>query len=74
MRRYWKSVAAALGATVLILSQTVAHAADIMDEILQRGELRVGVQTQGEPVSFVDKNGERTGLAIDIVKDRKSVV
>jgi len=41
---------------------------DIMERILQRGELRVGIQTQGEPVSFINKHGERAGLAIDIAK------
>jgi polar amino acid transport system substrate-binding protein len=42
--------------------------ADEMDEILKRGELRVAVQTQGAPVSFVDKKGERTGLAVELAK------
>jgi polar amino acid transport system substrate-binding protein len=47
----------------------VSHArADEMDDILKRGELRVAVQTQGPPVSFVDKNGERTGLAVELAK------
>lgn len=44
---------------------TVAQA-DEMDDILKRGELIVAVQTQGPPVSFVDKNGERTGLAVEL--------
>ena len=42
--------------------------ADVVDDIVKRGELRVAVQTQGPPVSFVDKNGERTGFAIEVVK------
>ncbi|MCA0400412.1 MAG: ABC transporter substrate-binding protein [Proteobacteria bacterium] len=54
---------------VLALAAPIAASAQtVMDEILKRGELRVGVQTQGAPVSFVNKNGERTGLAIEIVK------
>lgn len=69
MKNYLKMASAALGVAALLVTQGVARAADtIMDEILQRGELRVGVQTQGAPVSFVNKNGERTGLAIEIVK------
>ena len=32
--------------------------ADVVDDIIARGELRVAVQTQGPPVSFVDKNGD----------------
>ncbi len=42
--------------------------ADVLKEIVKRGELRVAVQTQGPPVSFVNKNGERTGFAIEVVK------
>ena len=42
--------------------------ADVVGEIIKRGELWVAVQTQGPPVSFVDKNGERTGFAIEVVK------
>lgn len=69
MKRYLKLVAAVLGVSAVLATQGMARAADtIMDEILRRGELRVGVQTQGAPVSFVNKNGERTGLAIDIAK------
>lgn len=67
MKRILKSIASAVVAATAIAASTAVHAEDIMDKILQRGELRVGVQTQGEPVSFVDKNGERAGLAIDLV-------
>ena len=42
--------------------------AGTLDEIAQRGELRIAVQTQGAPFSFVDKNGERTGSSIDLCK------
>ncbi|MDP3958542.1 MAG: ABC transporter substrate-binding protein [Pseudorhodobacter sp.] len=41
-------------------------AAGTLDDILARGELRVAVQTQGPPFSFMDKNGTRTGSAIDL--------
>lgn len=69
MKRYLRLLTAALGLAAMVVGQSVAHAADtIMDEILQRGELRVGVQTQGAPVSFVNKDGERAGLAIDIAR------
>lgn len=67
MGRILKSMVAAVVAATAIAASTAAYAEDVMDKILQRGELRVGVQTQGEPVSFIDKNGERTGLAIDLV-------
>lgn len=68
MKKLIKSLAVAAVALVSAVASQVAHAEDVMDRILQRGELRVGVQTQGEPVSFVDKNGARTGLAIEIVQ------
>jgi len=42
--------------------------AGTLDEIAQRGEIRIAVQTQGAPFSFVDRNGERTGSSIDLCK------
>lgn len=48
-------------------SVTTAQA-DEMDDILKRGELRVAVQTQGAPVSFINKNGEQTGLAVELAR------
>lgn len=61
---------AIVAATVLGLAAqtggaTVA-AAGTLDDILARGELRVAVQTQGPPFSFMDKTGTRTGSAIDL--------
>lgn len=43
-------------------------AADTLEEIVKRGELRVAVQTQGPPFSFVDKNGVRTGSSVEFCK------
>lgn len=40
--------------------------AGTLEEILQRGELRVACQTQGPPFSFVDRNGKRAGSSIDL--------
>ena len=40
--------------------------AGTLEEIAQRGELRIAVQTQGAPFSFVDKNGKRTGSSIEL--------
>ena len=40
--------------------------AGTLDEIAKRGELRIAVQTQGAPFSFVDRNGARTGSSIDL--------
>ena len=41
--------------------------ADAIQEIVKRGELRVAVQTQGPPVSYVDTKGNRTGFAVELV-------
>jgi len=65
MRKIRNMVMAAVTACLGFAS---AAQADEMDDILKRGELRVAVQTQGAPVSFVDKNGERTGLAVELAK------
>lgn len=57
-----------IGVVAACLAFAGAARADEMDEILKRGELRVAVQSQGAPVSFVDKKGERTGLAVELAK------
>jgi len=60
----------AMASTVLglgLVAQSPANA-DVLKEIVKRGELRVAVQTQGPPVSFVDSKGERTGFAVELVK------
>jgi polar amino acid transport system substrate-binding protein len=41
-------------------------AAGTLEEIAQRGELRVACQTQGPPFSFIDKNGKRTGSSVEL--------
>ncbi|MGV8989287.1 MAG: ABC transporter substrate-binding protein [Cypionkella sp.] len=58
-----------LTAMFAVMTQAVgATSADAgtLDDILARGELRVAVQTQGPPFSFMDKNGNRTGSAIEL--------
>jgi polar amino acid transport system substrate-binding protein len=40
--------------------------AGTLDEILQRGEIRIACQTQGAPFSFVDRNGNRTGSSVEL--------
>ncbi|MDP6621445.1 MAG: transporter substrate-binding domain-containing protein, partial [Alphaproteobacteria bacterium] len=47
---------------------TQAAASDVLKDIVKRGQLRVAVQTQGPPVSFIDKHDKRTGFAIEVVK------
>lgn len=53
---------------ILTLGLLSTAGATTLEEIIQRGELRVAVQTQGPPFSFVDKNGERAGSSVEFCK------
>jgi polar amino acid transport system substrate-binding protein len=53
-------------AAILALGASGTASAGTLEEILQRGELRVAAQTQGPPFSFVDKNGNRTGSSVEL--------
>ena len=56
-----------VGVSLAIIFGFLAIAsAGTLDEIAQRGEIRIACQTQGAPFSFVDRNGERTGSSIDL--------
>lgn len=58
-----------LTATLAVMTQAAGATsvnAGTLDDIIARGELRVAVQTQGPPFSFMDKSGNRTGSAIDL--------
>ncbi|GHD23069.1 ABC transporter substrate-binding protein [Tianweitania populi] len=61
-----------LSASLFALAGTAATTytaeAGTLDDILARGELRVAVQTQGPPYSFMDKAGARTGSAIQLTE------
>jgi polar amino acid transport system substrate-binding protein len=62
MRKIWIWMAA--GMIGVALCGTAV--ADTVEEILKAGELKIACQTQGPPFSFVDKNGKRTGYAIEV--------
>lgn len=64
MKKWYKSLAVAV-ALVFLFGAWGSVSADTLQEILKRGELRVAVQTQGPPFSFMDKNGKRTGSSIE---------
>jgi polar amino acid transport system substrate-binding protein len=64
IERYFSVVTAILALGLLGIGQANA---DVVNDIVKRGELRVAVQTQGPPVSFIDKNGKRTGFAIEVI-------
>jgi len=68
MKALGRLLLTAAGMLALFLGISGTASADVIEDIVKRGELRVAVQTQGPPVSFVDKNGERTGFAIEVVK------
>jgi len=53
---------------VLSIGLITQAGATTLEEIVKRGELRVAVQTQGPPFSFIDKNGERTGSSVEFCK------
>jgi len=53
---------------VFVLGTALSAGAGILDEIAQRGELRIACQTQGPPFSFMDKKGERTGSSVELCK------
>lgn len=55
-------------AAVLAIGMVSVASAGTLDDIAQRGELRVACQTQGPPFSFIDKNGERAGSSIELCK------
>jgi polar amino acid transport system substrate-binding protein len=46
----------------------IANAESTMEKIVKSGKLTIAVQTQGPPVSFVNKAGKRTGLAIELAQ------
>ena len=47
---------------------TTAFAESTMEKIVKTGKLTIAVQTQGPPVSFVNKAGKRTGLAVELAR------
>ncbi len=58
-----------LGLFALGLSAFAQSAsADVVNDIVKRGEMRVAVQTQGPPISYIDTNGKRTGFAVELVQ------
>ena len=52
----------------MLLAVASTASADALAEIVKRGELRVAVQTQCPPFSFVDRNGDRSGSSVEFCK------
>jgi polar amino acid transport system substrate-binding protein len=53
-------------AFLMVMGFASMGVAGTLEEIAQRGELRVACQTQGPPFSFVDKNGKRAGSSVEL--------
>ncbi|MEI4484900.1 ABC transporter substrate-binding protein [Frigidibacter sp. MR17.14] len=68
MKTLRNSVFAAIACLAAQLSGASVVQADTLSDIVDRGTVKVAVQTQGPPYSFVDKNGERTGMAVELVR------
>ncbi|MGD8430917.1 MAG: ABC transporter substrate-binding protein [Ectothiorhodospiraceae bacterium] len=68
MKKLFRKLALPVAAILMFVVGVESASASTMEDIVSRGELRVAVQTQGPPISFIDKNNERTGLAVEIVK------
>ena len=58
----------ALAVLTMVFMTSTSQAESTMEKIVKSGKLIAAVQTQGPPVSFVDKNGKRTGLVIEIME------
>jgi len=50
------------------LAATATLAETTMEKIAREGKMTIAVQTQGPPISFINKDGDRTGLAIEIAR------
>ncbi len=68
MKRFKRLLALSTSILAVALVGLPQAGADVVEDIVKRGELRVAVQTQGPPVSFIDKNGKRTGFAMEVIE------
>jgi len=48
----------ALAALTMVFMTSASYAESTMEKLVKSGKLVAAVQTQGPPVSFVDKNGK----------------
>lgn len=60
--------AALVGGAMMATLAGVSWAETTMEKIVRTGEMTIAVQTQGPPVSFINKDGERTGLAVELAR------
>ena len=64
-----KNLLTTMAAVVVLASvSATAFAESTMEKIVKTGKFTIAVQTQGPPVSFINKDGKRTGLAIELAQ------
>lgn len=65
-----KKISQSVALTTLgfLLASTAAHA-DIIDDIKERGTLRVGVKADYKPYGYINEQGETVGLEPDLAKE-----
>ena len=68
MKRFLSSLALVILIASVTIGVPALAQADVVKEIMMKGEMVVGVQTQGPPISFIDKNDKRTGLAVEMLR------
>ena len=64
-----KQLITTMAAVVVLASVSATSFAETtMEKIVKTGKMTIAVQTQGPPVSFINKDGKRTGLAIELAQ------
>lgn len=64
-----KGLMAVLLALALTVSMVATASAETLADIVQRGELRVAVQSGAAPYAFTDKNGNPTGSMVEFARE-----
>jgi polar amino acid transport system substrate-binding protein len=64
-----RRIVSLLSALLLLTAMAGTAVAGTLAEIVQRGELRVAVQSGAAPYAFVNKNGEPAGSMVDFAKE-----
>jgi polar amino acid transport system substrate-binding protein len=67
MKQAWLKRWVVLLALIVGLGFSQTATADVLKEILDRGELRVAVPIDSPPFNFVDKKGVRAGICVEFV-------
>ncbi len=65
----FKRIAGVVLALALVAALAGSAAAGTLDEIVQRGELRVAVQSGAAPYAFMDKTGKQTGSMVEFSRE-----